>query len=80
MKVLLVLPWTTDLSTIKRNAQTVHDIILTAKPMEADVVRGGGGQGRAGLEAFLTVLVVDGSLLQVAAERGAKATYKLIVR
>jgi len=28
--VLLVLPCTTDLSTIKNNAQTVHDIILTA--------------------------------------------------
>jgi hypothetical protein len=65
MKVLLVLPCTTDLSTIKHNAQTVHDIILTVKPVEADVVCGGGGRGRASLEAFLAVLVVDGALLQV---------------
>lgn len=39
---------------------------VEAEPVGAGAVRGGGGRGRAGLEAVLTVLVVDGALLRVA--------------
>jgi hypothetical protein len=37
-----------------------------AEPVRASAVRRRGGRGRAGLEAVLAVLVIDGALLRVA--------------